>query len=272
MRSVSWLFVLVLLASAGCRGPHPPYADLDDHKGVEQDAWDIRDWRPPPPGIPSIKEARRVLTDKPDCAKAILDMGYALYAEGKFSQLESHLRQASGSLTDTLTKYASSYLMALSIHGQGRLEEAAKLYESLAEEAPRHYWRSWHYYEAGYVHRKLANIDRAGELFKKSVDAYEGEYRAAFFLGGIHAHFGRKQKAESYFRLALQHATDDIVRANCLHALGRLAEELGNFAEAEELYQQALKYNPHHELALLGLERTQNAQIALGPNSQGARP
>lgn len=257
---------MVLLALLGCGPPQAPEPEQADTAANHSYAvTNIHIQFPPPTGSPSAEEARRALELHPNSARAHAELGLALYGEGLFAEAETHLQKAGSSLEDPYARWLTRYYLAKSIVGQGRLEEVAKLYVELAQEAPDDAMRSHNYYQAAYIYRHYYNIELSGKYFQKSIDANGAHGRAAFGLASIHAHHGRYQEAERYFRVSLQNATTNEWRANCYAALGRVAEATGQYARAAGMFESALEKNPRNEGAYVGLRRVKRAMGVTPP-------
>lgn len=77
--------------------------------------------------------------------------------------------------------------------------------------------------------------------------------RGHYLLGGMAKRDGDLQLAAREFAQAVRFARNRYDRADALNALGHTYELLGMFAQAESAFQDAVRDNPHHSLALNNL-------------------
>lgn len=252
------LAMLYLISGMGCQNQRSPRAAREIVTAEVPRAYEIHERVIAPPQTPSVEEARAEIEEYPESVRAHLWMGLALYAEGRLEEAEPYLYKArrSESIDDQQRRIAARYYSA-SIMGQGQWSEESQLLEALAHEAEDGRYRSIQYFGTAYVELNLGNLERAEDLFGKSLDAQAGNYEAAWFIAIINAELGRAEIAERYFRQSLEHAPHDLWRASCVYSLGRLAEEAGDYARAVELYERALTFNPRNEKPQRGLREIQ---------------
>lgn len=261
-----------------CQEARRALARLNTRPPVDH-ASDVRVARPAPEETPTVEEARKALEAEPDRPLVQFRMGLSLYDDGLYAPAESYLRMSSLGLKEPIERHWAGYYLAMSVEGQGRLAEAASLYEALVASAPDDSMRSRHYFEAGFAHERIfrgredtadyKHANRALHFYERSLQYDRTFSRAAVRLASLHEFFGRSSEAERYYRLALEHATTDRDRSRSLFGLGMLAEEAGENAEAVKMYEQALAKNPGHERTLRRLERVRQA---LGSQATTKRP
>jgi tetratricopeptide (TPR) repeat protein len=96
---------------------------------------------------------------------------------------------------------------------------------------------------------KSEKTEKAIEEFQKLIDLAPTAQSYAF-MGISYRHLGRFDKAREYFEAGLKR---DPRCASCLFNIGYIEERQGHPARAEELFQQALHYNPDFSEAILEL-------------------
>ena len=92
-------------------------------------------------------------------------------------------------------------------------------------------------------------VDKAIEEFKKLLEI-DGSARSYAFLGLSYRNLGRFDEAKQYFQQGLKL---DPRNNSCLFNLGFIAERQGDSADAEAMFQEALRSNPNFSDALLEL-------------------
>jgi len=106
------------------------------------------------------------------------------------------------------------------------------------------------------------NVDKAIEEFKKLLEIDKSASSYAY-LGLSYRNLGRFDEANQYFQQGLKLDPHNI---SCLFNLGFIAERQGDSAEAEIMFQNALRFNPDYPDALLELA---NLRIAAGKFFRG---
>ncbi len=92
-------------------------------------------------------------------------------------------------------------------------------------------------------------VDKAIEAFQQLIKI-DPSARSYVYLGVSYRLLGRFDEAKQYFQEGLKL---DPHNSACLFNLGFIAERQGDYASAETLFQQALRYNPDSADALLEL-------------------
>ena len=136
------------------------------------------------------------------------------------------------------------YLMAQVSMSQNYFEDAIPLLESGLQIAPR---RPDLLAALGESYFMAGKVDKAIEEFKKLIDV-EGSARSYAFVGLSYRNLGRFDEAKKYFQQGLKL---DSHNSYCLFNLGYIAERQGDSAEAEKMFQEALRFNPNYAEALL---------------------
>ena len=114
------------------------------------------------------------------------------------------------------------YELALYLQSHGEPEEAIKHYDTLLMLQPNNYMVL---YNVGYVN---------------------------------FVYLDNNEVALDYFNRALEAKPDYI---DAYYNKGRVLEQTGQYAQAEEIYKQILKANPNYKLAVEGINRIQNQII-----------
>src|SRR5260370_12112559 len=91
--------------------------------------------------------------------------------------------------------------------------------------------------------------ERAIDEFKTLI-ALDPSARSYAFMGLSYRHLGRFDEAIKYFQEGLKL---DPRNASCLFNIGYIEERQGNYARADDLFQQALRTNPDFSEALVEL-------------------
>ena len=138
------------------------------------------------------------------------------------------------------------FLMARVSMTQNYFEDAIPLLESGLKIAPNrpdlHAALGESYFMSGKVDSAVAEFKRLIEL-----DPSAASYA---FMGLSYRHLGRFDEALKYFNDGLKL---DPHNTSCLYNVGYIQERQGNYARAEELFQQVLRSNPDFPDALLEL-------------------
>jgi tetratricopeptide (TPR) repeat protein len=138
------------------------------------------------------------------------------------------------------------FLMARVSMSQNYYEDAIPLLESGIAIAPR---RTDLLAAMGESYFMAGKVDKAIEEFQKLIKL-DPSARSYVFLGITYRHLGRFDEAKQYFQDGLKL---DPHNSACLFNLGFIAERQGDYAQAELLFQQALRSNSDFADALLEL-------------------
>ena len=126
------------------------------------------------------------------------------------------------------------FLMARVSMTQNYFEDAIPLLESGLKIAPQ---RPDLHAASGRKFFMAGKTESAIEQFKKLIEL-DPSARSYAFMGLSYRHLGRFDEAQKYFEQGLKH---DPHNASCLFNVGYIQERQGNYARAEELFQQALR-------------------------------
>lgn len=134
---------------------------------------------------------------------------------------------------------------ALSLHQQGRLEEAAWVYEGVLQARPNHF-DALHF--LGVVRLQQGNLEAAVELITRALRREPRSADAHSNLGNVLAELGRHEEAVASYERALALKPD---HADALYNRGTALEALNRYEEAVASYDGALALNPDHADALI---------------------
>jgi tetratricopeptide (TPR) repeat protein len=138
------------------------------------------------------------------------------------------------------------FLMARVSMTQNYFEDAIPLLESGLKLAPQ---RADLHAALGESYFMAGKAERAIDEFKTLI-ALDPTARSYTFMGLSYRHLGRFEEALKYFEEGLKLDQHD---ASCLFNIGYIQERQGNYARADDLFQQALRSNPDFSEALLEL-------------------
>lgn len=168
--------------------------------------------------------------------------------------------------------------IAILLQKNGRLTEAARVFEQALEQAPDHP-RALHF--AGVLAHQQGRSDEAVTLIERSLQIAPADADACSNLGLIHQSAGRLDAAVEAYRRAIAIAPD---HANAHSNLGVLLRVTGHPVEAEAAYRTALSIDPEHAdaytnlgILLNSLSRAEEAAacfskaITLRPSHRDAR-
>lgn len=197
----------------------------------------------------------------------------------------------------------SQYLTAVQYHRTGQLAEAESLYRQVLASQPKladaHHMLGLVYYQTNRNALAVTHLEQALALSPKQVD-YLNHYGLALRAAGntegsiksfqqaillqpkdldLQLNLGntllaadRFEEAAGYYRrvLRVKPREDDIRAAlcHCLSSCGNQAHTIGNFAQAEACFQEALQLNPQDATLLYNLG---NAQRELGKTNEAAK-
>ena len=138
------------------------------------------------------------------------------------------------------------FLMARVSMSQNYYEDAIPLLESGLAIAPK---RSDLLSALGESYFMAGKVDKAIERFQQLI-ALDPSARSDLFLGISYRHLGRFDEAKRYFEDGLKL---DAHNSACLFNLGLIAEQQGDYGQAEAMLQQSLHARPDFASALLEL-------------------
>jgi len=149
------------------------------------------------------------------------------------------------------------FLMARVSMTEHYYEDAIPLLEAGLKVAPQ---RADLHAAVGESYFMSGKAERAIEEFKNLI-ALDPSARSYAFMGLSYRHLGRFEEATKFFNEGLKL---DSHNATCLYNLGFIEERQGNSARADELFRQALHFNPDYSDALLELAnlRTKDKKYA----------
>ncbi len=127
---------------------------------------------------------------------------------------------------------------AFKSHSEGDLKSASKYYQLFIDEG---YTNPQVFSNFGVLCYQSGLLDKAINLYKKSIALYPDSPDAHANMGNILLDLGQYEKAEASTRIALRLKTDHI---NANNNLGIILLELGKFNEAELAIKKAIKVNP----------------------------
>lgn len=167
--------------------------------------------------------------------------------------------------------------LAVSLHREGRFEEAAALYAAALEDHPEHP-DPLHFF--GVLRHQQGRSDEAVELIERALQQAPEYVDAWVNLGNIHKESGRHEQAEAAYRRALEHddehvgawnnlavmlrlrgeaaAAADAYRrvaalapdfADAYFKLGIVLRQCGTLADVVEALRRAIELDPHHAQA-----------------------
>jgi len=226
---------------------------------------------------PAQAELEKADALQPETFEILYNLGQAYLRDGAYSKAELVLNRAlklKPDSPDTLYLLAQAYsnesrpldaldllvrahkiapentdvifLMARVSMSQNYYEDAIPLLESGIAIAPR---RTDLLAAMGESYFMAGKVDKAIEEFQKLIKL-DPSARSYVFLGITYQHLGRFDEAKQYFQDGLKL---DPHNSACLFNLGFIAERQGDYAQAELLFQQALRSNSDFADALLEL-------------------
>lgn len=133
---------------------------------------------------------------------------------------------------------AQAFDQAVRQHQQGRLEDAARLYETALQGNPKHFG-ALHF--LGLVRSRQGRHEEAQKLIRKALNQTPGSAEANNSLGITLAVLGRHAEAKTRYEKALA-AKPDFPQAR--NNLGIALAELGRQEEAMEEYRRAIALDP----------------------------
>jgi tetratricopeptide (TPR) repeat protein len=147
---------------------------------------------------------------------------------------------------------AHTLQQAVILHRQGRIEEAARLYQAVLQSEPKEF-DALHF--LGLIRLRQGHADEAQKLLRRALNQQPGSAEANNSLGQILAALGRWEEARARYEKALAAKPDAApVRNN----LGIALSELGRHAAAVTEYRRAIALDPTDAAAMgnLGLALT----------------
>jgi tetratricopeptide (TPR) repeat protein len=167
---------------------------------------------------------------------------------------------------------AQALQQAVALHRQGRLEDAARLYERVLEAEPKQF-EALHF--LGLVRFRQGRPEEAQKLLRRALNQQPGSAEANNSLGQILAALGRWEEAQARYEKALA-AKPDFAPAR--NNLGIALAELGRPEAAIAEYRRAVALEPGYAeamsnlgLALASLGREEEA-IAFFQQALAAKP
>jgi tetratricopeptide (TPR) repeat protein len=136
---------------------------------------------------------------------------------------------------------------AVALHREGRLDEAAALYEAILESDPGHAEAAHH---LSLLLCSRGSLDRAEELARKGVVLEPASGRALAHLGSVLLALGHPGEALGFLEAAL---SIDPSRADVLNNLGAALRSAGRLDEALENFKRALELSPAYADARFNL-------------------
>ena len=185
----------------------------------------------------------RALKLKPDSAETLYLLAQVDYEQSRpMDALELLVRahKLAPQNTDVI------FLMARVSMTQNYFEDAIPLLESGLKIAPQ---RSDLHAALGESYFMSGKTETAIEEFKKLIEL-EPSARSYGFMGLSYRHLGRFDEALKYFEEGVK---KDPHNTSCLFNIGYIEERRGNYARAEDMFQQTLRANADFPEALLEL-------------------
>ena len=128
---------------------------------------------------------------------------------------------------------------AFKFHSQGKIQEAAKLYQYFINQGFNDYRVFSNY---GSILKSLKKLQEAELSTRKAIKIKPDFAEANYNLGNILKDLDKLQEAEISYRKAIEINPDF---ADAYFNLGNLLKELGKLEEAELSYRKAIKINPN---------------------------
>jgi tetratricopeptide (TPR) repeat protein len=154
----------------------------------------------------------------------------------------------------------AAFQQAAQAHRQGRLQEAAQLYQTVLRHEPRH---AGALHCLGFICNQLGRFGDAAVLLRKTVEADPQSARAHCDLGIAFQGLERQEEAAAQYRQALALAPDLLEArnnlGNALRALGRAAEAAAAFEAALALRPESAETHNNFGIALMALARRDEA-------------
>ncbi len=158
----------------------------------------------------------------------------------------------------TDNNYVARFLLAGTLHRQGRLDESLLHYKQGLEASPNQLEER---INMGVVLIKAGRVEEAIREYDKIVGAQPDNIIAHNNLGNALQSQGKVGEAISHYRHALR-VKPDYARAH--YNLGVVLQSQGNLAEATEHFRRAVEINPYYVEARLSLGRLLQSQGNLG--------
>lgn len=197
--------------------------------------------------------------DEEDAASRVV-LGRTYLDQGRLDRAERHLRQALEEATSESVRADAANDLARLMHRLGRDDEARQdflpiLLEGQAARDPRHL------YMAAEVLAVLGESEEATQLYRKGAqDSTGDDWSSALARARCLQRLGRIEEAgKALIRADREASRSGQGEADILVALGQLFFEADREVEegagrsAAKMYDDALRLNPTHEEALLGL-------------------
>ena len=132
---------------------------------------------------------------------------------------------------------------ALKFHSQGKIQEAAELYQYFINQGFNDHRVFSNY---GIILKNLGKLKEAELSQRKAIEVNPDYANAHYNLGNILGYRGKAEEAASSYRKAIE-LNPDFINAHC--NLGNTLKNLGELKEAELSTRKAIKLNPNLEEA-----------------------
>lgn len=180
--------------------------------------------------------------------------GYFVSAKYLWSGYDKdHLKQQLASAKDATDKKPndpkSRVTLGYSYFLNGDDDEAITQYK-MAIDLDKNYFDA--YFNLGLVYNKQKRLNDSIKMAEKATEISPRDYKGYLLKGMSY----RKQKKYEKAITALNKANDLMPgNTDILYEVGRVAEDQGDKANAEQIYKDTLKYDPMYKPALEGLKR-----------------
>jgi protein O-mannosyl-transferase len=167
---------------------------------------------------------------------AEVNLGDALFGEGRSDEAAAHFRAALAIQPDGLT--ANLNLGAYE-EGRGNLSAAIERYQSVASHARDAGTRATAYGNLGFVYRQMGDLIKAKQCFEMALQSSPDRTRSMIGLGLIAEKNGDVPEAVRWYARALAVQPDDVVSLLLAHAL----QQEGHVDEAKEISERVSRFS-----------------------------
>ncbi len=224
-------------------------------------------WRQVPVWHDSETLWHYTLSHNPDCLPCEQNLGSLRLAQGRLEEA-AELFERARQLNPKDRKHA--YNLGVVRQRQGRLEEATARYREAVELDPT--WPDAHN-NLGAMLFDAGRTEEARQQFEETLRFHPGDFEAELNLGLVAADGEDWEAAEQHDRRALASATDDRQSAEAHRKLAKVLETRTKLGEAIVHYQAALRLTPDDEDALAALAwiRATNADARWRDGAEAVR-
>ena len=199
----------------------------------------------------------------------LLTQAYSLHHNGKFAEAEILYRQL---LTAQPRQPDALHLLGLLCYQTNRTLDAIAWLEQAVSISPKN---TDYLHNYGRALNAAGRSDEAIRSYQKALSLTPKDLDLQINMGNAYLQLGRFEEAAGYYRRlvkirSLNADTKELVNNALCHAieqLGNNAQAIGNYAQAEACYQEALQYSPRNAIYFYNLG---NAQREMGKAAQAA--